>query len=59
MKPAGMDMDMDSEDMMKMMGSFTVLRLLHMMGMMSGSKAAFSKEELLDINSQLNQIKKQ
>ena len=57
-KPAGMDIDMGSESMMKMMGSFTVIRLLNMMGMMGGKETAFTKEQLLDINAQLNQIKK-
>ena len=38
-----------------MMGSFTVLRLTSMMGMMNIS---FTKEELLKMNKQLNRIKK-
>ena len=41
--------------MSMMLGSFTVLRLSSMMGMASVS---FSKEELLEINAQLNKIRK-
>ncbi len=44
-----------SEDMMKMMGGFTVLRLSSMVGMMNIS---FTKEELLKMNAQLNRIRK-
>ncbi len=44
-----------SEDMMKMMGGFTVLRLTSLVGMMDLS---FTKEELLEMNAQLNRIKK-
>ena len=44
-----------TEDMMKMMGGFTVLRLASMVGMMNIS---FTKEELLKMNKQLNRIKK-
>ncbi len=44
-----------SDDMMKMMGGFTVLRLTSMVGMMNIS---FTKEELLKMNAQLNRIKK-
>ena len=44
-----------SEDMMKMMGGFTVLRLTSMLGMMNLS---FTKEELLKMNKQLNRIRK-
>ncbi len=44
-----------SEDMMKMMGGFTVLRLTGLVGMMNLS---FTKEELLKMNAQLNRIKK-
>ena len=42
-------------DLMKMMGSFTVLRLSSMMGM---ANISFTKEELLKMNKQLNRIKK-
>jgi len=38
-----------------MMGGFTVLRLTSMVGMMGIN---FTKEQLLGINAQLNQIKK-
>ena len=40
---------------MKMMGSFTVLRLSSMMGM---ANISFTKEELLKMNKKLNRIKK-
>ncbi len=48
----GMEMN---EGMMQMMGGFTVLRLIGMLGM-TGLK--MNKEELLDLNAKLNQIKK-
>ncbi len=57
-KPAGMDVDMGSEGMMNMMGSFTVLRLLNMMGVMGGGEPAFTREQLLEVNAALNKIKK-
>ena len=44
-----------TEDIMQMMGGFTVLRLTSMMGMMNVS---FTKEELLKMNKQLNRIRK-
>ncbi len=44
-----------SEDMMQMMGGFTVLRLTSLISMLNIS---FSKEELLKMNKQLNRIKK-
>ncbi len=44
-----------SEDMMKMMGGFTVLRMANMAGMMNIS---FTKEQLLKMNKQLNRIRK-
>ena len=40
--------------MMEIMGSFTILRLTGMMGMMD---IHFTKEELLDMNAKLNKIK--
>ncbi len=43
-----------NDGMMQMMGGFTVLRLTSMMGMMNIS---FTKEQLLDLNAQLNKIK--
>jgi len=53
-----------TDSMMKMMGSFTVLRLTGMMGLAAGmagnedGKPAVTKEMLLGLNKQLNQIKK-
>ncbi len=44
-----------SEDMMKMMGGFTVLRLTSLISMMNVN---FTKEELLKMNKQLNRIRK-
>ena len=44
-----------SEDMMQMMGGFTVLRLTSLIGMMN---ITFTKEELLKMNKQLNRIRK-
>ena len=44
-----------NEGMMQMMGGFTILRLIGMLGM-TGLK--MNKEELLDLNAKLNQIKK-
>ncbi|MBO5889043.1 MAG: glycoside hydrolase family 2 protein [Clostridia bacterium] len=52
-KPAGFDVKM--EDMMAMMGGFTVLRLTSLVSMMNIN---FTKEELLKMNKQLNKIKK-
>ncbi len=43
-------------DMMTMMNGFTVLRLITMAGGMMNVK--FTKEQLLDLNAQLNKIKK-
>jgi beta-galactosidase len=43
-----------TEDMMQMMGGFTLLRMTSMMGMMNVS---FTKEELLKLNKKLNRIK--
>ena len=51
-KAAGFEIN---EGLMQMMGGFTVLRLTSMMGMMNVS---FTKEELLEMNKQLNKIKK-
>lgn len=45
----------NNEGMMKMMGGFTVLRLLNLMGSMA---EPLTKEQLLEINTQLNQIKR-
>ena len=55
-KSGGFEVDLKSGGgLMEMMGSFTVLRLTSMMGMMNIS---FTKEELLKLNRQLNRIKK-
>ncbi|MBQ8416213.1 MAG: DUF4982 domain-containing protein, partial [Clostridia bacterium] len=55
-KAGGFDVDLSAgSGLMEMMGSFTVLRLTSMMGMMNVS---FTKEELLKLNRQLNRIKK-
>ena len=55
-KSGGFDVDLSSGGgLMEMMGSFTVLRLTSMMGMMNIS---FTKEELLKLNRQLNRIRK-
>ena len=43
-----------NEGMMQMMGGFTVLRLTSMLGMMNIN---MTKEDLLDLNAQLNKIK--
>ena len=47
--------DIPKDGIMKMMGSFTILRLSSMMGM---ANVSFTKEELLKMNKQLNRIKK-
>ena len=55
-KSGGFDVDMKPDGgLMQMMGSFTVLRLTSMMGMMNIS---FTKEELLKMNKKLNRIRK-
>ena len=55
-KSGGFDVDLKADGgLMQMMGSFTVLRLTSMMGMMNVS---FTKEELLKLNKKLNRIKK-
>ena len=51
---AGFEMN---DGMMKMISGFTVKRLLSLMGM-AGEGAAMTKEEMLEINRQLNKIKK-
>ncbi len=43
-----------TDDMMQMMGGFTVLRLTSMLGM---ANIHMTKEQLLDLNAQLNKIK--
>ena len=52
-KAAGFDI---TPEMMTMMNGFTVLRLFTLMGGMMDVK--FTKEQLLDLNSKLNKIKK-
>ena len=55
-KAGGFEVDLKADGgLMQMMGSFTVLRLTSMMGMMDIS---FTKEELLKLNKKLNRIKK-
>ena len=46
---------MFSDKMMEMMGSFTIIRMVNLMGAISEK---ISKEELLSLNEKLNQIKK-
>lgn len=50
--PAGFEM---SDTMMKMMGGFTVVRILNMMGTVN---IKITKEQILDLNNKLNKIKK-
>ncbi|MGN1022517.1 MAG: glycoside hydrolase family 2 TIM barrel-domain containing protein [Lachnospiraceae bacterium] len=52
-KMKGMGMGASSDGMMKMMGGFTVLRLMNLLGSL-GKKP--TKEELLALNEKLNQI---
>ena len=55
-KSGGFEVDLKADGgLMQMMGGFTVLRLTSMMGMMNVN---FTKEELLEMNRQLNKIKK-
>ena len=53
-KPSAMGFELN-DDMMQMMGGFTLLRLTSMLGMMNLS---FTKEQLLDLNKKLSKIKK-
>lgn len=55
-KKASAGIEINKEDMMKMMSGFTVKRLLSMLGTMGG--APLTKEEMLEINEKLNKIKK-
>ena len=50
----GFNFDFKSDGIMKMIGSFTILRISSMGGMVG---LEFTKEELLDINAKLNKIK--
>jgi len=52
--PSAMGFEL-TEGMMQMLGGFTVLRLTSMLGMMNIN---MTKEQLLDLNAQLNKIKK-
>jgi beta-galactosidase len=55
-KGGGFSIDLSNADgLMKMMSSFTILRLTSMMGM---ANISFTKEELLKLNKQLNKIRK-
>ncbi len=54
-KDATMGFDIDPAAMMKMMESFTVIRLT---SLMSAANVHFTKEQLLELNAQLNKIKK-
>lgn len=47
--------NMDLSGMMTMLGSFTVLRLTSLLG---ATQVQLTKEQLLELNSQLNQVKK-
>ncbi len=47
-----------NEGMMKMLGSFTVLRLVSMLGVMAKKEDQPTKEDLLGLNAMLNKIKK-
>ncbi len=53
-KPSAMGFEMNSS-MFEMMSSFTILRLAGMVGM---ANITITKEQLLDLNAQLNKIKK-
>ena len=55
-KSGGFDVDLkNGGGIMEMLGSFTILRLTSMIGMMNIS---FTKEELLKMNKKLNRIRK-
>ena len=49
----GFNIDFKSDGIMKMVGSFTILRISSMGGMVG---IEFTKEELLDANAKLNKI---
>ena len=53
-KPSAMGFELNSS-MMEMMGSFTILRLS---GMVGSANITITKEQLLELNAQLNKIKK-
>ena len=54
---AGAAAGVDREGMMKMLGGFSVKRMLNLMGTAGGGKQ-FTKEELLELNRKLNKIKR-
>ena len=49
---------MSSEAMSQLMNGFSVIRLLNLMGA-AGAGMSMTKEQMLELNHQLNQIKKQ
>ena len=50
----GFNFDLKSDGIMQMVGSFTILRISSMGGMVG---IEFTKEQLLDMNKKLNKIK--
>ena len=54
---AGAAAGIDRDGMMKMLGGFSVKRMLNLMGTAGGGRQ-YSKEELLELNKKLNKIKK-
>ena len=48
---------MANPKMIEMMGGFTIVRLMGLLGA-AGSKTEVTKEQLLELNAQLNQIKR-
>ena len=52
-KGGAFDIDLKSDSIMQMVGSFTILRISSMCGMVG---IEFTKEELLDMNKKLNKI---
>ena len=50
----GFDINLKSDGIMQMVGSFTILRISSMGGMVG---IEFTKEQLLDMNKKLNKIK--
>ena len=53
-KGGGFNIDLKSDALMNMVGSFTILRISSMGGMVG---IEFTKEQLLDMNRKLNKIK--
>ena len=52
-KGGAFDIDLKSDGIMQMVGSFTILRISSMGGMVG---IEFTKEQLLDMNKKLNKI---